>query len=669
MPDISLVNILGIAPPYARYPLGIASLKGVFQINDRFNVNDVDIWEIANVSSKLHLEHTNFPAEYNFIPGMEVIPVLLAVHQAFLRSELLMSFLNSKVFLDIIQALGLSPFEFFNDLQKALCTIEKWVFNTAWGDIVGFSILESNLLATTIASLFLRNNNPDCKIVFGGPSMIQSQYLRELALNLELCDFIVISEGELTFPLLCDYITKTPTFKLDHNIKDIPNVAYLNSDFNYQETPIQYVKNLDTLPTPDLSGFHSWHNKAVALGYVGNSFAPIYASRGCPHHCNFCSEWDLFGPKFRTRSPIRVVDDLEYYSNALGLWGFRFCDSLLDWSPKWLNELCKEIIDREIDIIWGGYMSLQSLTQEEAFLLRQAGFLDVTVGLEGTSDETLKELGKGKKLQNFSKRWQSIDNSLQAGITTRVNVMLGPASQTFYSVFNHLQQIKKLRENHLPIYTGPISILNIRLGSHLFDTMNPNKIITWRTLFPALSFLFQEKKYNRFLDLPATTNGTELDYPLMKLVRWREILMKSVMSDLTSSYYDLVSEYERELKKRILPPLKIYEMKPRFSGNDLVEVKQVGIHSLNKTYSIRLPLGKGTLTEQEIGFLKNIDGSKSLKDILTEVNLTKENSEIILDELIYPLTAFGIIKWFIPNRSETSNQFIELRNEAKKITI
>ena len=41
-------------------------------------------------------------------------------------------------------------------------------------------------------------------------------------------------------------------------------------------------------------------------------YALVEASRGCSHQCNFCTQWEHWGQKWRTKSPERIADEMEY---------------------------------------------------------------------------------------------------------------------------------------------------------------------------------------------------------------------------------------------------------------------------------------------------------------------------------------------------------------------
>lgn len=48
-------------------------------------------------------------------------------------------------------------------------------------------------------------------------------------------------------------------------------------------------------------------------------YAMVEASRGCVHRCTFCSQWEHWGGRWRTKSPKRIADEMEYIYREFGI--------------------------------------------------------------------------------------------------------------------------------------------------------------------------------------------------------------------------------------------------------------------------------------------------------------------------------------------------------------
>src|SRR3972149_7483579 len=74
-------------------------------------------------------------------------------------------------------------------------------------------------------------------------------------------------------------------------------------------TEARPLTNLDDFPFPDRSLTKQYrkhyHNERLSFD------AMFRTSRGCPHRCNFCTQWKLTGGKYLTRSVENVVKELQ----------------------------------------------------------------------------------------------------------------------------------------------------------------------------------------------------------------------------------------------------------------------------------------------------------------------------------------------------------------------
>ena len=120
----------------------------------------------------------------------------------------------------------------------------------------------------------------------------------------------------------------------------IKGVMALDHQQSYSYTPgIQL--DLDTLPTPDYTGI------PLDTYY---QIASTYRSRGCINRCQFCAEWKLFGPRFRTRSVEKVVQDIEIIVRTFKPRFMLFGESLINDNLEYFEELCDKLIEKNLDM-------------------------------------------------------------------------------------------------------------------------------------------------------------------------------------------------------------------------------------------------------------------------------------------------------------------------------
>jgi anaerobic magnesium-protoporphyrin IX monomethyl ester cyclase len=254
---------------------------------------------------------------------------------------------------------------------------------------VGISLFKRNLPFSFSLADKIRQRYPQKAIIFGGPHTLFLQ--RQGLLNEK--DFWVVGEGENS--LL--EIIQGSSQKI-HQFKE-------SSD-------------LDSLPFLDFSEFN-FKSYANAI--------PILSSRGCPHKCNFCSEKLLY-KKFRHHSAKYMVDLIKKLKSRYQMNTFLFCDSLINYDLKWLNEFCSLVIKEKLDIKWEAQIRAQkNFPLELAQLMKKSGCYNLFVGLESACDKTLKSMNKGIDRQT-SDEFVRILN--QAQLHFEISLILGFPGET-----------------------------------------------------------------------------------------------------------------------------------------------------------------------------------------------------------------------------------------------
>lgn len=141
---------------------------------------------------------------------------------------------------------------------------------------------------------------PEAVTVMGGyhATMAPEDVLRDQAV-----DFVVIGEGEDTFPELVEEIQK------GDGLERVRGIAYRRDGSIRYTPPRPQIFDLDRLPFPDwglVSRYQSYYYLNV-MGVVGS----VETTRGCPFDCNFCSVWVFHRRRYRKKSPSRVLQELK----------------------------------------------------------------------------------------------------------------------------------------------------------------------------------------------------------------------------------------------------------------------------------------------------------------------------------------------------------------------
>lgn len=246
----------------------------------------------------------------------------------------------------------------FIDLKQKYPKIFRNLINTLRQyPYIGISISKRNWPFSLQLARYIKKNIPLTKIVFGGPYTIFLQQDNKL-----YPEYIwVIGEGELAL----------------ENIVKGDNHTY----HFFRE-----IKDLDSLPFPNFSPL-SFRQYSARI--------PLISSRGCPYQCAFCTEKELYR-NFRYHSPKYMVEAMAYLSKKHRMNTFVFCDSLINYNLKWLNEFCHLLVNKKIKVKWEAQIRVvKNFPQELAKLMKISGCYNLFVGLESGSDRILYAMKKG----------------------------------------------------------------------------------------------------------------------------------------------------------------------------------------------------------------------------------------------------------------------------------
>ncbi|MEE8449559.1 MAG: radical SAM protein [Thermodesulfobacteriota bacterium] len=329
-------------------------------------------------------------------------------------------------------------------------------------------------------------------VVMGGP---HPSFMADSLFATGLVDYVVRGEGEYT---ALDLVNGLEQHKGQFNPATIQGLSWYDKETKraVHNPPRPFIKDLDSLPDParDLLDLESYK----VTKYQGRSTITILTSRGCPYDCSFCASTQLTGKKWRKRSVIPIVDEIEFLAEKHGFTAVAFVDDNLTIHIPRAKELCDEIIRRRLDIRWWCMASADSLIRNEELIekMAAAGCGQVFIGLESPNERVLTSYNK-KASADMGRK--SVEILRKYGIGAYGSFILGEVSETVEDINRTIKYAKSLN-----LKTAQFSLLTPYPGTRLFSQME-NRLITkdWRK-FDGLHAVFQPdfltpKKLDRLL--------------------------------------------------------------------------------------------------------------------------------------------------------------------------
>ncbi len=217
---------------------------------------------------------------------------------------------------------------------------------------------------------------------------------------------------------------------------------FLNGDRHQGVYPFALRDSLQDLPWIDRDLVH-WELYAKKNGNFRRTPGTyIMSGRDCWHaKCTFCS-WTTLYPKYRTRDPIDVVDEIEMLVSKYGV------KEIMDDSGSfpvgaWLTTFCNEMIRRGLPkkVRIDCNMRFGRLTFDDYRLMRRAGFQFVLFGVESANQDTLDRFCKCLKVEDVV---QGCEWAHRAGLNVHVTFMFGHAWEGPEEIANTVALARKL---------------------------------------------------------------------------------------------------------------------------------------------------------------------------------------------------------------------------------
>lgn len=219
----------------------------------------------------------------------------------------------------------------------------------------------------------------DAFVVLGGAgfTVMPETILRALG-----ADAGVVGEGEFAFPWLLDRVADGRALDTTHEVACEP------AGSGVLVTPITRIKSLDVTGVPMRRHFD------MDLYYARGGSLNIQTKRGCMFECVFCSYPLIEGSKVRVRSADVVVDELQQMREEFGVRHWFFVDNIFNLPMRHAKQICEEIIRRELDVEWSGYLNPKFIDDELCDLMARSGCKAIEFGTDAGSATMIESLKK-----------------------------------------------------------------------------------------------------------------------------------------------------------------------------------------------------------------------------------------------------------------------------------
>lgn len=350
-------------------------------------------------------------------------------------------------------------FDSFVELFHDYLSTEKWIDYAP--NIIGISSLFTPSYRNMLdVAQCCRDIFPNALIIAGGgiPTNMYNNIFGESTCFDALC----YGEGEK--PLLglitaddkLAYIKQHPSWITKEKVKDGQSFQH---DFveNLDEIPFYDYDILDTVEyglNPAITAYASIDEKKQNFH--------VMTSRGCTHHCCFCSSHTVHGRRMRYYSIGRVREDFKRLRDQYGAKTIIFQDDHLMSNKERAFQIINIVNELQMTAVFQNGLALYALDRKILEALKSAGVNQLLLSVESGSERVLKEIMHKPLSLSIVKR--VADDCRELGIYTNVNVLIGLPGETKQDIEDARSFLKTINANWFLIFCA-----NPLVGSEMFE--------------------------------------------------------------------------------------------------------------------------------------------------------------------------------------------------------
>ena len=349
-------------------------------------------------------------------------------------------------------------------------------------DVVGITCLTEQRASPLEVAKISKILNKDCVVIMGGihPTIMYEQLLTHWPV-----DIIVLGEGEATIKELMTSLEEQKPFE------NVNSIAFKSDGKVVKTQQRQLIVNMDEIPFPAYKYFDfnryaggyeilkgTWNGKQ--LGKL--RFVPIISTRGCVGSCQFCST-PAFWQKWRTRSAKNVVDEMELLAKDFQCRFFNFADDIFTVNKDRVIDLCKEIINRKLDIVWDCETRVNFIWEDMLDWMVRSGCYCISFGVESASETVLKAIRKKTTPEQIARAFKV---TKQMGLKTKMLLMVGNPGENDNTVNDTVRMIERVRPDFVSV-----SEAMVFPGTELYELAKQKGLVKddyWLTDRPAPYF-------------------------------------------------------------------------------------------------------------------------------------------------------------------------------------
>ena len=325
-------------------------------------------------------------------------------------------------------------FELERYQKKQIREISRYIENMAnefEADFVGLKLWNGDGFSGSISiAEYLKIANPRIKIFTGGP---HADLFKELIMKKTgYIDAIAYGDGENIICKLAEYAAGDRK-----DLSEVPNVIYRNGNGKIKTNKMELITDLNSLPEPlydeDVYPFMKGGQKIKIV--------TLDESRGCPFGCYFCAQPAKSGHYTRTKSPEKIVREINHIIERYGINVFRYAGS--STPGKLMLDVAKILKEKGIKVMYTSFAEANLLNDEEEMrFLRESGLVSLFFGIESGRQRMLDSVYKCLKVEVLKKALMASRKADIYTVGSLIYPLPGETPETTEETLHFLEETK-----------------------------------------------------------------------------------------------------------------------------------------------------------------------------------------------------------------------------------
>ncbi|MCW3984537.1 MAG: B12-binding domain-containing radical SAM protein [Candidatus Bathyarchaeota archaeon] len=214
-----------------------------------------------------------------------------------------------------------------------------------------------------------------------------------------LPESVLQTASELDIYIRHEYETVTPSLvsalSQGNDLSSVRGIAYRDGSKINVNDPAEPLSNWANMPLPDYDLLPSLKNYYINTHH-GSPFTIMYAGKGCPFSCIYCTERHT---KLKNRSAASIIEELRFLKQKYNVKTLSFFDETFTIDKERTITIANAIKKEKMNIVWYCNTRVNLVDESLLKIMYAGGCRGISFGIESGSQKILDNAEKGITVQ------------------------------------------------------------------------------------------------------------------------------------------------------------------------------------------------------------------------------------------------------------------------------